>query len=133
MPAADGGPTRNADAGIAGAFIAAGASAEKRALEVTVVLYSQLVPRCFPPAREMQFGEWLREDICQGIYEPAQQDWDIVLLITQILETSIPLKGERAERLFTPAPAVQLLKALRYPSTFGNPRQMCREMSIISF
>ncbi len=21
---------------------------------------------CFPPAREMQFGEWLREDICQG-------------------------------------------------------------------
>ncbi|EYI08742.1 aminoglycoside resistance protein, partial [Salmonella enterica subsp. enterica serovar Heidelberg str. N19871] len=28
---------------------------------------------------------------------------------------SIPLKGERAERLFTPAPAVQLLKALRYP------------------
>ncbi len=92
-----------------------GASAEKRALEVTVVLYSQLVPWCFPPAREMQFGEWLREDICQGIYEPAQQDWDIVLLITQILETSIPLKGERAERLFTPAPAAQLLKALRYP------------------
>lgn len=63
----------------------------------------------------MQFGEWLREDICQGIYEPAQQDWDMVLLITQILETSIPLKGERAERLFTPAPAAQLLKALRYP------------------
>ncbi|WP_079846972.1 aminoglycoside adenylyltransferase family protein, partial [Salmonella enterica] len=92
-----------------------GASAEKRALEVTVVLYSQLVPWCFPPAREMQFGEWLREDICQGIYEPAQQDWDIVLLITQILETSIPLKGERAERLFTPAPVAQLLKALRYP------------------
>lgn len=26
-----------------------GASAEKRALEVTVVLYSQLVPWCFPP------------------------------------------------------------------------------------
>lgn len=103
MPAADGDPTRNADAGIAGAFIAAGASAEKRALEVTVVLYSQLVPWCFPPSREMQFGEWLREDIYQGIYEPAQQDWDIVLLITQILETSIPLKGERAERLFTPA------------------------------
>ncbi len=39
----------------------------------------------------------------------------MVLLITQILETSIPLKGERAERLFTPAPAAQLLKALRYP------------------
>ncbi len=38
-----------------------------------------------------------------------------MLLITQILETSIPLKGERAERLFTPAPAAQLLKALRYP------------------
>lgn len=39
----------------------------------------------------------------------------MVLLITQILETSIPLKGERAERLFTLAPAAQLLKALRYP------------------
>lgn len=79
------------------------------------MLYSQLVPWRFPPSREMQFGEWLREDICQGIYEPAQQDWDIVLLITQILEASIPLKGEHAERLFTPAPAAQLVKALRYP------------------
>lgn len=115
MPAADGGPTRNADAGIAGAFIAAGGVGRKtrsgghcRALFAAGSLV-------FSTCREMQFGEWLREDICQGIYEPAQQDWDIVLLITQILETSIPLKGERAERLFTPAPAAQLLKALRYP------------------
>ncbi len=23
--------------------------------------------RCFPPAREMQFGEWLREDICRDL------------------------------------------------------------------
>ncbi|MGS9102707.1 aminoglycoside resistance protein, partial [Salmonella enterica subsp. enterica serovar Infantis] len=53
--------------------------------------------------------------IYQGISEPAQQDWDIVLLITQFLVTSIPLTGERAERLFTPAPAAQLLTALRYP------------------
>ncbi len=42
-----------------------GASAEKRALEVTVVLYSQLVPGVFH-LPEMQFGEWLREDIYQG-------------------------------------------------------------------
>ncbi|HCC0886776.1 TPA: DUF4111 domain-containing protein [Salmonella enterica] len=97
-----------------------GLSAEKRALEVTFVCYSQLVPWCFPPSREMQFGEWLREDICRGVYEPAQPDWDIVLLITQILQASIPLRGERAERLFTPAPAAQLLKALRYPLDFWH-------------
>ncbi len=53
MPAADGGPTRNADAGIGWRFIAAGASAEKRALEVTVVLFisPQLVPGVFQLSR----------------------------------------------------------------------------------
>ncbi|EHM2231689.1 aminoglycoside adenylyltransferase family protein [Salmonella bongori] len=95
-----------------------GLSSDKRALEATFVVYSQLVPWFFPPSREMQFGEWLREDIGRGIYEPAQQDWDIVLLITQMLDASIPLKGEHAEKLFIPAPAEQLLKALRYPLNF---------------
>lgn len=95
-----------------------GLSTENRALEVTFVCYSQLVPWCFPPSREMQFGEWLREDICRGVYEPAQQDWDLVLLVTQILQASIPLKGARAERLFAPVPAAQLLAALRYPLSF---------------
>jgi streptomycin 3"-adenylyltransferase len=42
-----------------------------RALEVTIVIYSQLVPWRFPPSREMQFGEWLRDDIRAGIVEPT--------------------------------------------------------------
>ncbi len=47
MPAADGDPTRNADAGIAGVYRRRGASAENALRSVTVVLYSQLVPGVF--------------------------------------------------------------------------------------
>lgn len=60
-----------------------GTSGPYRALEVTVVLHSQIVPWRFPPAREMQFGEWLRDDIRVGVFEPAMVDADLSILLTQ--------------------------------------------------
>lgn len=60
-----------------------GTSGPYRALEVTVVLHSQIVPWRFPPAREMQFGEWLRDDIRAGVFEPAMVDADLSILLTR--------------------------------------------------
>lgn len=59
-----------------------GTSERYRALEVTVVLFSQIVPWRFPPVREMQFGEWLRDDIGAGVFEPALADPDLAILLT---------------------------------------------------
>ena len=85
-----------------------------RALEVTVVLFSQIVPWRFPPAREMQFGEWLREDICAGVYEPAHVDPDLSILLTQARRASVPLFGEPAERLFNVIPFSDIVQTFRH-------------------
>ncbi|MDM2738020.1 aminoglycoside adenylyltransferase family protein [Citrobacter sp. Ct235] len=90
-----------------------GSSALWRALEVTVVVHGEVVPWRFPPRREMQFGEWLREDIHAGKYEPAQQDSDLAILITQARSASIALSGERADLLFEPVPENDIRETFR--------------------
>lgn len=91
-----------------------GTSGQYRALEVTIILYSQVVPWRFPPAREMQFGEWLRDDICAGVFEPAQEDPDLSILLTQARRASIPLFGEPAETLFNVIPFTDVVQTFRH-------------------
>ncbi|WP_304165011.1 aminoglycoside adenylyltransferase family protein [Lonsdalea britannica] len=91
-----------------------GISDNYRALEVTIVLYSHVVPWQYPPSREMQFGEWLRNDIQLGIYEPAQPDPDISILLTNARKASVPIIGESAEALFDAIPKRDLLQTFRY-------------------
>lgn len=91
-----------------------GSADRYRALEVTVVLFSQIVPWRFPPAREMQFGEWLREDICAGVYEPAQVDPDLAILLTQARRASVPLFGKPAETLFNVIPFGDIVQTFRH-------------------
>lgn len=94
-----------------------GTSTRWRALEVTVVVHTDVVPWRFPPQREMQFGEWLREDIQAGKYEPAQQDSDLTILLTQARSASIALSGERADRLFEPVPENDIRETFRQTLT----------------
>jgi len=75
-----------------------------RALEVTIVVYSQVVPWKYPPLREMQFGEWLRDDITKGEYESAQPDPDLAIVLTKARQSSVPLRGEPASLLFAAIP-----------------------------
>ncbi|MGU4672529.1 nucleotidyltransferase domain-containing protein, partial [Escherichia coli] len=81
-----------------------GTSEIYRALEVTVVVWSQIVPWQFPPMRELQFGEWLRDEIANGEYEPAQPDPDLAILLTKARQNSLPLRGEAASTLFEAVP-----------------------------
>lgn len=91
-----------------------GTSERYRALEVTVVLFSQIVPWRFPPVREMQFGEWLRDDIGAGVFEPAQADPDLAILLTQARRASVPLFGEPAATLFSVIPYSDVLQTFRH-------------------
>jgi streptomycin 3"-adenylyltransferase len=89
-----------------------GSSRVLRALEVTLVSLSELVPWRYPPRREMQFGEWLREDIRAGRYEPARPDHDLAILITKLHRHSVALFGPPAGDLFEDVPVSDFRQSL---------------------
>ena len=90
-----------------------GTSRQLRALEVTVVVIGEVVPWRYPPRREMQFGEWLREDILQGRFEPPMPDHDLAILLTKVRRHSKPLFGLEAAALFEDVPLADLRRAMQ--------------------
>jgi streptomycin 3"-adenylyltransferase len=89
-----------------------GRSATLRALEVTLVVYSDIVPWRYPPRRELQFGEWLRQDILADIIAPAVSDVDLAILLTKARQNSAALAGPAAQDFFEPAPERDFFRAL---------------------
>ncbi|TYW85201.1 AadA family aminoglycoside 3''-O-nucleotidyltransferase [Klebsiella pneumoniae] len=89
-----------------------GQSKVLRALEVTIVVYSDVVPWRYPARRELQFGEWQRKDILAGIFESATNDVDLAILLTKARQHNIALVGSAAEDFFNPVPESDLFKAL---------------------
>ncbi len=83
-----------------------------RPLEVTVVAYREVVPWHYPARRELQFGEWLRQDLLSGIFEPAVPDADLAILLTMARQHSIALAGPTADALFQPVPGQDFSRAL---------------------
>jgi len=83
-----------------------------RALEVTVVARSEVVPWRYPPRRELQFGEWLRDDLLAGVHEPAMTDHDLAILVTKTRQTSVALMGPSATDLFDAVPEADFYAAL---------------------
>ncbi|EAM3022479.1 AadA family aminoglycoside 3''-O-nucleotidyltransferase [Salmonella enterica] len=83
-----------------------------RALEVTIVVHSDIVPWRYPARRELQFGEWQRKDILAGIFEPATTDSDLAILLTKAKQHSVVLAGSAAKDLFSSVPESDLFKAL---------------------
>lgn len=118
-----------------------GHSAQLRALELTVVARSALVPWRYPPRRELQFGEWLREDIAAGRFEPAMADPDLALLLTQLRTHGLALQGPEAAVLFEAVPPADLRQALRdtiaqwnaAPDWHGEERQILLALARIWF
>ena len=83
-----------------------------RPLEVTMVTYSQISRWHFPPKREFQFGEWLRQDINSGVFEPPKEDPDLAILLTKIRKNSLVLFGPAALKILDPIPRLHFVKAL---------------------
>lgn len=89
-----------------------GADAVYRALEVTVLFYDDVVPWKYPAMRQMQFGEWLREEISAGVFEPAMVDNDLAILLTKVRQHSIALYGPAAQDFFDEVPVIDLHNSL---------------------
>lgn len=89
-----------------------GTSEALRALEVTVVAHSEVAPWRYPARREMQFGEWLRNDILAGRDEPPVYDPDLAILLTTARRRSIAMYGPPAANLFAPVPERDFYQAL---------------------
>ncbi|HEB1480206.1 TPA: nucleotidyltransferase domain-containing protein, partial [Escherichia albertii] len=81
-----------------------------RAVEVTIVVHDDIIPWRYPAKRELQFGEWQRNDILAGIFEPATIDIDLAILLTKAREHSVALVGPAAEELFDPVPEQDLFE-----------------------
>ncbi len=108
-------PSASTRRALMGALLRASAppgSAGRRALEVTVLALPELVPWRYAPRRELQFGEWLREDLQAGVFEEPVADPDLAILLTKARQSSLPLFGEEASRLFEAVPHADLVRAL---------------------
>lgn len=94
-----------------------------RALEVTIVNYQDINPWRYPPKREMQFGEWLRDDIQNGVFEPAVTDIDLTVILKKIRSASIPIIGQNASELFEPIPDDDFIKVLQETMLIWNSEE----------
>lgn len=90
-----------------------GAALPLRPLEITVLVRSEVVPWRYRPRRELQFGEWLRDDLQAGIFEPPTTDHDLAILLTKVRQHSIALLGPEATELLDPVPHADLVRALQ--------------------
>jgi streptomycin 3"-adenylyltransferase len=122
-----------------GVSVFPGQSRVLRALEVTIVVHSDIVPWRYPARRELQFGEWQRKDILAGIFEPATTDVDLAILLTKARQHSLALAGSAAEDFFNPVPESDLFKALAdtlklwnsQPDWIGDERNVVLTLSRI--
>ena len=89
-----------------------GCDAALRALELTVVSLPEVKPWRSAPRRELQFGEWLRDDLIAGRFEPPMADPDLALLLTHLRAHSVALHGPEAATLFDAVPADDVRRAM---------------------
>ena len=97
-----------------------GTNKSLRALEVTFVFTSEVIPWRHPAKRELQFGEWLRSDILNGSFEPPVIDPDLAILLTKIRKNSIALFGPEADQFFEPVPKKDFFATLRQTLSLWN-------------
>ncbi len=89
-----------------------GQHATRRALEATVITLTEVVPWRHPARRELQFGEWLRQDIGTDILESPTRDPDLAILLTKARQHSIALHGPAITALLQPVAGRDFKQAL---------------------
>lgn len=87
---------------------------EKRPIEMTIVVLSDIQPWQYPPRFDFQYGDWLRDKFEKGEVEPweTQVKPDLALVITQVLLTGKTLYGEEPEKLLPQVPYADFMTAL---------------------
>ena len=84
-----------------------------RPIELTVVKASDVVPWQFPPRAEFVYGEWLREAFEAGIVPQSARDPDLAIVLKQVIDNSLPLRGCKAASLLEPVPLTHIRMAIR--------------------
>jgi predicted nucleotidyltransferase len=85
-----------------------------RPIELTIVAASEVRPWRYPPRRDFQYGEWLRERFERGdpdLFEPTI-DPDVAILITVVRLGDVTLTGSAAGTTFDQVPPSDLAAAL---------------------
>jgi streptomycin 3"-adenylyltransferase len=82
-----------------------------RPVELTLVVHSEVRPWRFPPRRELQYGEWLREELVAGRHSSAEPDPDLAVLVTMARGNGRPVFGPPPATLFDPVPQADLVRA----------------------
>ncbi|MFJ9174546.1 aminoglycoside adenylyltransferase domain-containing protein [Streptomyces sp. NPDC102360] len=80
-------------------------------MELTLVQLADVRPWRFPPVREFQYGEWLREAYERGETPEPEVDEDLALLVTMVRQRGVVLFGPPATELLHPVPKSDVRRA----------------------
>lgn len=86
---------------------------ERRSIELTVVVQSELKPWSYPPHMDFQYGDWMREDFEGGKIDLSGNtaNADIAIIATQVLLAGESLIGPSASALIDNVPYKDFMAA----------------------
>ena len=96
--------------------------AVQRALEVTIVHKDHILSGSYPLSYELQFGEWLRDELNQGVILSEHADPDLSILLKKAQMHHRTLLGPSFSQWSTEIPVPQLWQAMAdtYPSIVAH-------------
>jgi predicted nucleotidyltransferase len=84
-----------------------------RPVELTIVAQDELRPWRYPPRRDFQYGEWLRDELEQGADPPRPaNDPDLAPIVRMALLADRPLVGPPPAEVFEPVPDEDFRQAM---------------------
>jgi streptomycin 3"-adenylyltransferase len=82
-------------------------------VELTIVVEADVRPLADHPRMDFQYGEWLRDELDAGEYEPREPyNPDVLVLLAQVLARSRVLIGREATELIDAVPRDRLAAAM---------------------
>ena len=86
----------------------------KPPIEMTIVKKEAINPWKYPPFFDFQYGEWLRDSVEKGDFEPlsGSEMPDLALIITQVLLKSYALFGPKPGEQLAPVPYPDFINAM---------------------
>ncbi len=87
---------------------------DRRPVELTVVVQSDVRPWRYPPVMDLQFGEWLRAGLERGVPpDPPAPTPDLAPVLAMVLAGNRPLVGPPPAEVLDPVPPDDLCRAMR--------------------
>lgn len=84
-----------------------------RPVELTIVVLDEVRPWRYPPRFDLQYGEWLRDDIADGRLPPSPDNSpDVALLVSMVRGDNRLLLGRPAADVLDPVPRADVVRAI---------------------